>query len=172
MSVSISESRGETCAAGCRRHAARGPLLAVAGWLTAAVAALAVAAVPLDPGEALCGVWGCFPPLPALAAMHLFWCAAFGAGVHAAAGLRRGLLRPLGVALVFGAAVAGALVIGRDLTRWLEFADEHRHYWPRRVGYTLAVNTDLPLIQALAAGVACLVLAARRGRSCSTPPVY
>jgi hypothetical protein len=170
MSVSITEGRDAGCAVGCRRHAARGPLLAVAGWLTAGVAALAVAAVPLDVGESLCGVWGCFPPLPALAAMHLFWCVALGAGVHAAAGLRRGLLRPLGVALVFAAIVTGALVVGRDLTRRLEFVGDQRHLWPRRVGYTLAVSTDLPLTQALAAGAACLVLAARRGRSGSTTP--
>lgn len=170
MSVPISHNRGEGCGVGCRRHAARGPLLAAAGWLAAAVAALSVAAVPLDPGESLCGVWGCLPPLPALAAMHLCWCVAFGAVVHAATGLRSGLLRPLGVSLVFAAAVAGALVVGRDLSRWLEFADPHRHFWPRRVAYTLAVNTDLPLAQALAAGVACLVLAVRRGRAGSRAP--
>jgi len=148
-----------SAAAPCRRHAARGPLLAAAGWLAAAVAALAMAAVPYDVGESLCGAWGCFPPVPAMAAMHLFWCVAVAAGTHAATALRPGLLRPLGVVLIITAVATTSLVVGNDLTRWLAFSDQHRHFWPRRVGYALATTTDVPLVQSLAAGIACLTLA-------------
>lgn len=157
-------------AAACRRHAVRGPLLAVAGWLTAAVAALAVVAVPWDIGESLCGVWGCFPPAPALAAMHLFWCAVFGAGVHAVYGGRPVLLRPAGAVLLLAGAAAAVAVVGTDLNRWLaNMPDEYCRFWPRRVGYTLVTATDIPLAQSLAAGVACLLLARRVKRS--TPEV-
>lgn len=160
----------ETCSAGCGRHAARGPLLAAAGWLGAALAALAVAAVPFDPGEALCGVWGCLPPLPALAAMHLFWFVALGAAVHAASATRPPLVRTLGVVLVVAAVAGAVLVLGGDLSRWLDqVPDRHQRLWPRRLAYTLATKTDLPLAQALAAGGACLALAKRFTRSKQEP---
>ncbi len=156
----------ETCSTGCRRHAARGQLLALVWWLGAAVAALSVAAVPFDFGEALCGVWGCLPPLSALVAMHLFWFVAFGAGVHAATATRPPLTRPLGVVLVLAALAGAVIVLGVDLSRWLEqVPDRYQSFWPRRLAYTLGTKTDLPLVQALAAGVACLVLAKRSTRS-------
>ena len=161
MSEVESAAERSPAAPTCRRHAARGPLLAAAGWLAAAVAALAVAAIPYDIGESMCGVWGCFPPVPALVAMHLFWCVVLAAGVHAVRGWRPGLLRPLGLVLILAAVAATALVVGTDLTRWLELPDRYRHHWPRRVGYILATKTDVPLVQSLAAGVACLILSRR-----------
>ncbi len=184
MSQAERAAERSPAAATCRRHAARGPLLAAAGWLAAAVAALAVAAVPYEIGESMCGVWGCFPPVPALVAMHLFWCVALAAGVHTVSGWRPGLLRPLGVVLILAAVAATALVVGNDLTRWLELPDQYRHYWPRRFGYVLATTTDIPLVQSLVTGVACLTLARRplknelavssNGRSsrlyCDSPP--
>lgn len=166
--VEIAEGRNPavaTCPSACRRRAARGPLLAAVCWLAAAVAALSVAAIPYDIGESLCGVWGCFPPVPALVAMHLFWCVVLAAGVHAVRGWRPGLLRPLGVVLILAALAATALVVGNDLNRWLELPDRYRSFWPRRVGYTLAITTDIPLIQSLAAGVGCLLLSRRGNRS-------
>lgn len=160
----------ETCPAGCRRHAARGPLLAAAGWLIAAVAVLAVAAVPFDSGEALCGVWGCLPPLPAVVAMHLFWFVVLGAGVHAAAVLLPGLVRPLGFVLVLAAVAGAAVVLGGDLSRWLEHTpDYYQSFWPHRLAYTLGTKTDLPLVQALAAGAVSLALAKRSTRSKHEP---
>jgi hypothetical protein len=153
---------GATCSGTCHRHAARGPLLAAVGWLAAALAALSVSAVPFEIGESFCGVWGCFPPLPALAAMHLFWCVVFGAGVHALGGWRPVLLRPVGVVLVFAATAATVLIVGPELYRWLGLPEPYRSFWARRVGYILATKTDAPLLQSLAAGIACLVLSRRR----------
>jgi hypothetical protein len=66
------------------------------------------------------------------------------------------------------------IVLGGDLSRWLEQVPErYQPFWPRRLAYALGTKTDLPLVQALAAGVACLVLAKRSTRpnqepSCST----
>lgn len=172
--VPLTDTTGPTAAppgpCACPRHAAMGPLLGVAGWLAAAVGALYVAEVPFDAGEALCGMWGCFPPLPALASMHLFWGVAFGAGVWAVARWRPVLLRPAGVVLVAGAVAAGAVLIERDLPRWFDsIPDEYHHYWPRRVAYAFAVTTDVPLLQAAAAGVVCFALGARRRARASDP---
>src|SRR5205823_10123140 len=108
-------------------------------------------------------VWGCFPPLPALAAMHLFWCAVLGACVWAVRGWRPRLLRPVGAVLLLAAAATAAGVVGRDLDRWFRRApDEYHPLWPRRAAYTIATLTDVPLVQSLVAGAACLALG-RRG---------
>src|SRR5262249_47056408 len=124
---------------------------------------------PYDAGESLCGVWGCFPPLPALAAMHLFWCAVLGACVWAVRGWRPGLLRPVGVVLLLAAAATTAVVVGRDLDRWFHWApDEYHPFWPRRVAYTLTTLTDVPLVQSLVAGAVCVALGRRR--PCSGGP--
>jgi hypothetical protein len=155
-----------SCSGGCQRHAARGPLLAAAGWLGAAVAALAFAAAPLNLGESLCGVWGCLPPLSAVAAMHLFWFVVLAAGVHMATATHPPLLRPLGLVLVVAAVAGAVVVLGGDLSRWIaHIPEQYKSFWPRRLAYTLATNTDLPLVQAFAAGVVCLVLAKRSTRS-------
>jgi hypothetical protein len=160
------------CPNACRRHSARGPLLAVAGWLAAAFAALSVAAIPYDIGELLCGVWGCFPPVAALAAMHLFWCVVFSAGIHTVCSWRPGLLRPLGIVLVFAATATATALIGQDLNRWFnQFPEEYHAFWLRRVGYILATSTDIPLVQSFAAGVVCLILARRANRSALEIPL-
>ena len=149
-----------TCAGGCPRHAAMKPLLAAIAWLAAAVGSLFVAMIPFDDGESFCGVWGCYPPFPALVAMHLCWCVAFGAVVHAIKHWRAGFLRPAGFVLILAAVATAATVVGNDLTLWLDqVSDRDRGFWPRRVAYTLATQTDLPFVPALAAGIACLMLA-------------
>ena len=149
------------CPRACPRHAARGPLLAVAGWLAAGLAALSLATISADFDESLCGVWGCVPPIAPMVAMHLFWCVVLGAGVHALWRWRPGLLRPVGAVLVLAAGVTTAVVVGNDLSRWLDIADSYRAFWPRRVAYILATSTDLPLVQSLVAGFVCLILARR-----------
>lgn len=149
----------------CPRHALCRPLLTGAGWLAAAVAALSVAAVPYDPGEALCGVWGCFPPVPALAAMHLFWGVLMAAGVWAVRRWRPRLLKAGGAVVFAASGLAAVAVVGRDVLDWLHWvpADAAR-LWPRRAAYVLATKTDLPLVQVMAAGVAGVALAGAAGR--------
>lgn len=145
----------------CPRHALQRPLLAGAIWLAAAVAALTVAAVPYDAGESLCGAWGCFPPLPALVAMHLFWGVAFAAGVWAVRRRPR-LLRTGGAAVFVAAGLTAAAVVGRDVLEWVSWASpDVAGYWPRRAAYVLATKNDLPLVQAAAAGAAGMILGGR-----------
>lgn len=162
--VGVASAGGtKVCPKHCPRHAALGSLLGVAGWLGAALAAVAVATVPFDFGESLCGAWGCLPPLPALAAMHLLWLVAGGATVWA---LRRwvpALLRPAGVVLALAAVVGLAVVIGQDVPQWAHRVGvEDQHHWPKRVAYRLATLTDVPFVQAVLTGVACGLFGGRR----------
>ena len=154
------------CAKSCPRHASLKPILYGVGWLAAAVGALSVAAIPYEFGEARCGIWGCYPPLTALAAMHLFWAVIFAAAIWAVRGWRPALLRPAGVVLLLAALAGISAIHGKDLYDWLEWVPpEARHYWPRRVAYLLATLTDVPLLQCLMAGVAAIALGGRRGNS-------
>ncbi|QEL17757.1 hypothetical protein [Limnoglobus roseus] len=158
------------CPATCRRHAVGRRLLGLAGWLTAACTAVAVAFLPFDAGESLCGIWGCFPPVTALAALHLLWAVGFAMTVWTVTTEWPAALRPLGWLLVFTAVATAAAVPGRDVFRWFDHvpAEDH-HYWPRRLGYTLATRTDVPLAQTLAAGVAYLMLGRRVGVDRAAP---
>lgn len=150
----------------CTRHAALGGLLGVAGWLGAGLAALAVAAVPFDFGESLCGVWGCYPPVPPLAAMHLLWLVAGGAVVWAARRWLPGLVRPLGVLLIVAGVVGLVVAVGGDLPQWLHRVGiEYQHFWSKRVAYRIATLTDVPIVQGLLAGVVCLLIGRRKSRS-------
>ena len=43
-------------------------------WLLSIVASVSIGLIPGNLiGESLCGVWGCFPPVQALASLHLLW---------------------------------------------------------------------------------------------------
>lgn len=154
---------GAACAVGCPRHALGARLLTAAGWLAAALAALAVAALPFgDAGEALCGPWGCLPPLPALVALHLFWFVAAGALVRATARLPVAFRRTAGSVFVGTALAAAALVIGTDLYAWFaERSEVARAVWPQRIAFRLGTATDAPVFQLLCADVACLAAARR-----------
>ena len=157
--------------AGCPRHRAMQPLVSAVWWLIAAAGAVAVSALPLDVGEGMCGVWGCFPPFPAMLAMHLLWVVALGAAVHAVRRWKPTLLRPFGVLLFAVALTATVWIAGADLFRWLDRAPEQYHaFWPKRVGYTVATHIDLPLVQGLIAGVVAFALGRRKAGPCESMP--
>ena len=150
------------CPAYCPRHALPRPILVGTGWLAAIVASLYVAEIPYDAGEDFCGVWGCFPPVPPMVAMHLFWAVILAGGVYFVRAVRPALLRPLGFVACIAALVAGSVLIGPDLSLWLERVSAgDRHFWPRRVGYVVATSTDLPVVQGFMAGVAAVLLGRR-----------
>ena|GEM_PF-6361764 len=153
------------CEKGCPIHATRGPLWALAGWLAAALATVFVAVIPYDPGESMCGVWGCFPPLTALVSLHLLWCVGLSASVWAMRRWFPMLLRPVGLFLLFAAIVATTVIIADDLSSWLsKTPDQFRQFWPKRVGYRLLTLTDVPLVQSMLVGVYCVI----RGRGSRT----
>lgn len=156
----------------CSRHYLYRRMLGVAGWLAAAVAALSVASLPFEIGESWCGIWGCLPPVPALAALHLLWGVGLGAAGWAIWLWRPAAIRSVGGILILAAVVTTAAVVVRDVFRWFDHVPDadHRH-WPRRALYTLAVRTDLPILQALVAGVAGTMIGRRSCRSPGVGPI-
>ncbi|OWK47018.1 hypothetical protein [Fimbriiglobus ruber] len=141
-------------------------LLAVGGsWVIAAVGALTIAEWPGDVGESVCGVWGCFPPLQALLAMHVFWCVVLACFVWSVATWRPRALYFTGVALLIVGGSCLVAIVARDLSEWVSrMPEEYQAYWPRRVAYTLATHSDLPVVQALLAGVVCAIAGRKTGR--------
>src|SRR5579883_3051244 len=102
-------------------------VMALAGWLAAALATVFVAVIPYDPGESMCGVWGCFPPLTALVSLHLLWCVGLSASVWAMRRWFPMLLRPVGLFLLFAAIVATTVIIADDLSSWLSKTPDQFH---------------------------------------------
>jgi len=150
---------------GCRRHSAMKPLLAAASWLAAAVGSLLIATIPYNAEESVCGVWGCYPPLQALAAMHLFWCVVIGAAIWSIREWRPGLLIPVGLALFVVSVPSTILIVGNDLHYWVKsLPDKHHPFWPRRIVYTLATLTDVPLLQSILAALVCIGLGRQKAK--------
>ncbi len=148
--------------AACRRHSAGRRLIGLAGWLVAAGGAVSVAFIPMNVGESLCGIWGCFPPLQALVALHLLWAVGFAAMVWTLVTEKPSALLPVGGFLVLAAVATAAVILSRDVFYWFDHVPAEDHYhWPRRVGYTLATRIDLPILQLLAAGVVCIAVGRR-----------
>ena len=133
-------------------------------WGLAAAGALSLASLPGDFGHSLCGPWGCFPPLQALAAMHLFWAVALVPPVAwGLTGARPHQLQRAGLLLFLGALLGIVVVVGRDLPTWLAWAPpEFQSCWPGRALYTLVTLSDVPLVQVLLAGAICWSVGKRR----------
>ena len=133
------------------------------GWFAAAIASLFVVEIPYETEPSVCGVWGCYPPLQALAALHLFWCVVIGAVVWGIREWKPLFLRPLGMCLLIGAAATTIAIVGIDLILWYRgVSDVFQHLWPKRVVYIIATSSDVPLLQSLVAGIVCIVLGRRK----------
>ena len=48
-------------------------MMTMVAYVAASGLALLVSLLPFESTESFCGPWGCFPPLQALAAIHLLW---------------------------------------------------------------------------------------------------
>jgi len=162
MSEDLNEDGAGSGSAACAFHRARQPVYIALAWLASAVGVLYLADIPYDFDESVCGVWGCFPPIQALAAMHLLWGILFGATIWAICRWRPVLLKPVGAAMLIAGLAGISFLVGIDLAQWLEWASsEYRHLWHKRVGYILAISTDRPVVQSLIAGIVCLVLGSK-----------
>lgn len=140
-------------------------LAGVGAWLAAAGGVIRLADIPGEYGDSLCGVWGCYPPLQALAAMHLLWVLALVPVVWVLALWQPRWLRSSGWGTIALAVVAATAVAGWDLSGWLAAASpEYRGDWPKRAAYTLATLSDVPFAQMFLAGLACVVLGRRPNR--------
>lgn len=153
----------------CPRHVAGTFLIGVIGWLVAAFVAVAVSMIPYDFEESICGVWGCFPPIQALISVHLLWCVALAGGFWA---LRKSipiLVRPVGILISVLATVGIAVLLGNDVPNWIEHTSKYPGaFWPKRVGFLIATETEVPLVQALLAGIWAARFEPARNTHCSS----
>lgn len=104
------------------------------------------------------------PPLQALLALHGLWLLlAIPLTIWALRQWTAAKLYRLGSLLTFLALVALGFVITKDVVSWLpSVSEEDRRYLAQRVAYSLAIWTDVPVVQALIAGVVCMLVGRRR----------
>jgi hypothetical protein len=136
----------------------------LAVWLVAAFGVLQIERIPGEYGHALCGVWGCYPPLQALLAMHLFWTV---------------LLIPLLVwilcswsprgrwwaAMLFlttGLVGIGMVLFQKTVVWALSVPPEFRQYLLQRFIFSLLTLSDWPLLQLTIVGLICRLSVSRR----------
>ncbi len=129
-------------------------VLAVA-WIGATFGILAIERISGDFGRALCGPWGCLPPLQALVAMHGFWTmVALPPTLWLLANLSPLRLQLIGTGALTAGLVGLTVVVARDLLAWSEVAAHFWRYAAARAACTMAMTTDMPFGQlALAGGV-------------------
>ena len=104
------------------------------------------------------------PPIQALAALHGLWIVvAVAILVLALRRLSAEQLRLLGSALT-SVGVAGLLVlIGWDLSRWLEtIPPDFRRYSFQRILFAIGTNYEVPLVQVAAVGAVCWIVGVLR----------
>ena len=91
------------------------------------------------------------------------------AGAAAVAAMRHlspGRLRLLGAAVTVTGGTGLLVLVGRDLSRWLgALPPELRRYALQRALFVIGTSTDLPLVQAVAAGAVCWAVGLRRVKS-------
>lgn len=145
------------------RRFARGLAL----WGVAVSGVLRLAELPGDGGaKVLCGPWGCLPPLQALAAAHGFWLMVIAPGVLWAAGR----LSPEGLGLLgrILLAIGGFGIVTSavfSLWKWEALTSESPWWYPvLHAVFDLAMLVDLPLVELVAAGTACVAMARARRR--------
>jgi hypothetical protein len=81
-------------------------------------------------------------------------------------------LRLLGSAVTTTGAMGLLVFIGRDLNRWLGLLPPELHrYAFQRILFAVGTNTDVPLVQVIAAGAVCWVVGTfRKKRIGPSPP--
>lgn len=145
----------------------------VAAWGAASLGVLRLADIEADLGEeALCGPWGCLPPLQALLAIHGFWFMAISP--FAVQAIRAGAPSQLATSgrLLIGGALAG-LALAAAAIAWRDhdhFRGEAPHHLLPHVGIEIITMVDLPFFQVLAAGLALRIAGRRKARADARAP--
>lgn len=124
-------------------------------WAALLLGALSIAALPLDSGHAVCGVWGCGPPTHVLLACHLAWIIVLAPlGMIADLWFSPARRRWVAFLLIAGgtAAVLGCLV--HEAAHWLPQANNiQAGYLLHRWLFVLATTVDAPVGESLLLGV-------------------
>lgn len=124
-------------------------------WGLVLTAMLSISNWPGDWGHGICGPWGCGPPLQALLACHLSWLVV----LLPLAGVLRSWLscrqqRVLGmIALVIGCVGMGGLVAYELGTWWPAASEWQRRFFWQRVGFVIATQVELPLVEVIVTGM-------------------
>ncbi|MCA9239648.1 MAG: hypothetical protein KDA37_05600 [Planctomycetales bacterium] len=145
------------------RSSRRLALLAL--WAGSLWASLQIARAPGDWGHALCGPWGCGPPLQALVACHLAWFVLLAPA--AVLLVRSGLAKPEGLRWIGAAAFSLGLLMSvgmviHEWIVWLPSVEESMaaFFW-QRCRPVIATSVDLPMVHLVVIGAA--LMAAVRG---------
>lgn len=125
-------------------------------WGLVLAGTLSLASVPGDGGHAVCGAWGCGPPIQTLVACHVSWLVVLGPPVLALRGrtsprtLRRGASGALAVAILFVSAIAV-----QEFRTWGTRASPWQGplYW-QRVGFVLLTTVEVPVLEVVGLAIA------------------
>ena len=126
-------------------------------WGLALWGALALRDLPGDWGHALCGPWGCGPPLQALLSIHAAWAVLLWAPAFVLPRMyasRPARMRRIGT-IVAAAGVGGliAIAIRESLFAGSSVSESAANYLLQRILFVIATSIDAPVVQATIAGL-------------------
>lgn len=146
--------------------------LVAAAWAALLAIVLSIASWPGDWGHALCGPWGCGPPLQALLACHLAWLVVLVPPAMAlvqSPRVPRHLLQHIGTALTMAGIMLLLGLIAHELVVWWSMSGEwQRGYFWQRCGFVLATTVDVPTVELLLVGT--YIRMSRRMSVPTSPP--
>ncbi len=130
--------------------------LMVFSWAAALLAVLSIANLPGSWGHAVCGVWGCGPPLQALVSCHAAWLLVLGPLVEM---VTRSAPRPsdlrfqMGkVLLAVGAILVVVVAVHQRISWWPTVSEFHQQYFWNRCGFVIITSVDVPITPILILG--------------------
>lgn len=132
-------------------------ILAVLAWGVSLIAVLQLYKLEGRFGHAICGAWGCGPPVEALLAYHGFWAILlWPIAAVAATRLRPGVARALGTGLLSAGIFAIVGILLWSSIDWLMTAETRlKPLVMQRALFVLATTIDVPSVQMAIAGLIC-----------------
>ncbi|MGE3239498.1 MAG: hypothetical protein AB7G28_01270 [Pirellulales bacterium] len=125
-------------------------------WSATLTTTLSIANLSGNWGHAICGPWGCGPPLQALISCHLSWFVVLVPAVvlfQKSGWLSGHSLRRIGTTLcVASVAMLVAIIVYERLTWWPLVGESQRDFFWNRCGFVVATTVDVPTLQLFAIG--------------------
>jgi hypothetical protein len=140
-------------------------VVGLTAWAAALFGVLWIERLPHDLDDIIpCGIWGCLPPLQALAAGHAFWIVLLGPITAFVGKTAPPHWSRLSGMLAVVAGVGGlAIVVGDTWINWCAHVPPgQRIHAGRRIVFVVASWVDFPMLQLLGAGVCLLGMAQHR----------
>ena len=131
-------------------------------WGAAMQGAILIGTLSFSWSHAACGPWGCGPRAEDLLACHLFWIAMLCAPMYVLAHCSAELCKQAGYVLIGTGLLLVAVVVFYELFTWLPRVDSSLYvYLPQRLLYAIVTFVELPMLQFLLFGIACLMFGNR-----------